>query len=175
MTTKSGDKTTKKCLYCHTTLTGKQRNYCSDAHRKAHKRQEERIENLPPQAQISLNPDNLRIPDIDLSALASDFTETELMDFAAHILAMAEYEHVWYERTLSDLSHAPGQKHINDPIPPDYRRVSRILEKYQRSEAIFRWIGDKVQEAIGRKVKAYRSPCYGGMEFQIIDGKTVII
>ena len=27
----------KKCIHCNNTLTGKQRKYCSEAHKKAHK------------------------------------------------------------------------------------------------------------------------------------------
>lgn len=163
----------KRCLFCHSPLSGKQRNYCSDAHRKAFERQKERLANLQPQAQNSPNTDNLRIPDVDLSGLASGFSANELRDFVAHILAMAEYEHVWYDRTLEEWRRTPGQKHINDPIPPEQRRLGRVLEKYRRSEAILRWIADRISEAIGSEVKPYKSPCYHGHECQFVDGKLV--
>lgn len=168
--------TAKQCLFCHIPLTGKQRNYCSDAHRKAYERQKERLDaspNLQPQPQNGPKADNLRIPDVDLSGLASVFSPLELQNFSAHVLGMADYERVWYERTLEDLAHTPGPKHINDPLPPEYRRLTRVLERYQKSEAIFRWIAHRVIEAIGQEVKPYRSPCYGGMECQIINGKLV--
>lgn len=167
--------TTKQCLYCHLPLSGKQRNYCSDAHRKAYERQKERLSNLSPQAQNGPFTDNMRIPDIDLSGLASEFSINELRDFAAHILAMADYEHVWYQRTLEDLAQAPGPKHINEKPSPDFLRYQRILEKYQRSEAIFRWIADRISQAIGQNISPYKSPCYGGLEFQFIDGKVEML
>lgn len=163
----------KKCLFCHLPLSGKQRNYCSDAHRKAYERAQERLENLQPQAKNGLNPDYSRIPDVDLSGLPSVFSDYELRDFAAHILAMADYEHVWCERTLDDLSRVPGQRHINDPIPPEQRRIAMALQKYQKSEAIFRWIADQVIKAIGEEIKSYRSPCYYGQEAQFINGELV--
>lgn len=163
--------TTKTCLFCHLPLNGKQRNYCSDAHRKAYERQKERITNLSPQAQNGPKADNIRIPDIDLSGLVSEFSVNELRDFAAHVLAMADYEHVWYDRALEEFAKVPGPKHITGQPSPDFLRNQRILVKYQKSEAIFRWIADRIVEAIGQKVKPYKSPFYGGYEFQMTDGK----
>lgn len=146
---------------CLTPLTGRQRKYASEACRKRY----ERFINSQPQAENSSNgsnpdakPDKLTVPGVDLSGLASAFPYNDLREFARHILAMADYEHVWQQRTLAEMERTPGPRHINEPMSPDYRRLSKILTRYQQSEQILRWIADQVIEAIGHPVTAHKSP-----------------
>jgi hypothetical protein len=95
---------------------------------------------------------------VDTSGLASAFPYNDLRDFAAHILALADYEHAWQQRCLKELERIPHPRHINDPPSPDYIRQTMVFEKYHKSEQLLRWIADQVVEAIGHPVEPHPNP-----------------
>lgn len=148
----------KLCLCgCMTPLAGKQRKYSSEACRKRY----ERLVNSQPQPENGpipdRKPDKLVVPGVNLSGLASAFPYEDLREFAGHILAMADYEHTWQQRTLAEIARTPGPKHVNQPLSSEYVRLSKMLTSYEKSEQILRWIADQVIEAIGHQVKPHRS------------------
>jgi len=104
----------KLCKNCNGILSGKQRMYCSDACRKAHKRR--KADKKSGQTNGQNGPAGLvdNAPQRFLHEFAdklSDLNSEQRLLLRKHLADMADYENTWVTRTLAD-------KHIrNDWIP----------------------------------------------------------